>query len=169
MAIFSNIGGKWCGKASSPLVFIVAYNTEHRLFRIQAALSNIIPFTRVNHDHLHSVIQLTQDRTEQNQAILLHALQGRTDAWTYTMQYQIMPNTTGTNTHNTEQFNEAYSYRGPANDKFSSVYIFYLFFELADVPFLARWAQGGRGYKSIWSPSYCIKQQTKKHTKKFWL
>ena len=72
------IGGKWCGKASSPLVFIVAYNTEHRLFRIQAALSNIIPFTRVNHDHLHSVIQLTQDRTEQNQAILLHALP-RTD------------------------------------------------------------------------------------------
>ena len=72
------IGGKWCGKASSPLVFIVAYNTEHRLFRIQAALSNIIPFTRVNHDHLHSVIQLPQDRTEQNQAILLHALP-RTD------------------------------------------------------------------------------------------
>ena len=58
------IGGKWCGKASSPLVFIVAYNTEHRLFRIQAALSNIIPFTRVNHDHTQCDSVFETDRTE---------------------------------------------------------------------------------------------------------
>ena len=63
--------------------------TSLTFFRLGAVLNNI-PVTRVNQDHLHSVIQFALDRTEPNNTLYNTSPRNK-------MQY-----------HNTGQFDETY-------------------------------------------------------------